>query len=591
MLGVRADIRWQLLLAGFVLFAVADTQYLLQSAEGTYQAGTWLDALWPTALATIVVAAWQRVPAPTSRHVEGWRPLLLPLSFMAASLALLALDHARRLSAIGAALAVATLAVAIARMALSYRESSRFAAENRRLALTDELTGLANRRMLIEHLNVLARRRMPFGMVLIDLNRFKEINDSLGHAAGDELLREVARGFARRVRPSDLLARVGGDEFALACAAIADRPGAARTPAEQARARAEELLAALATPIELDGVTVHVDATAGVATFPDDAGEAGLLLRRADVAMYEAKRTDLPVAVYRADHDVHTRERLETIEALRLGIERGELSCHFQPQVELATGRVRAFEALARWNHPSRGLLAPATFIPLAEQAGLMRPLTLAVLEAALHESRRLRRQGYPSRVAVNLSATNLLDDDLPALVLQLLDDTGALAEALILEITEEMLVADGERAGNVIARLRARGIAVALDDYGTGYSSLAYLRDLPVDELKLDRTFVTGLEHDRRKAAIVRSTITMAHDLGLTVVAEGIETAAAATTLQRYGCDTGQGFQLSAPLPADRLEAWLDGRKALVRCVPLVPAPRLPDAGAAVTDWQRANA
>jgi EAL domain-containing protein (putative c-di-GMP-specific phosphodiesterase class I) len=289
-----------------------------------------------------------------------------------------------------------------------------------------------------------------------------------------------------------------------------------------------------------------------VALCPDHAATRTALMRCADVAMYQAKRTRTGHTVYAASEDTHDRARLETIEQLRHALDVGQLVCHFQPKAELSTGRVVGAEALVRWEHPERGLLAPDAFLTLAEQTGLMRPLTTVVLEQALAACRSWRDAGQDLTVAVNLSVSSLVDADLPAQVCALLRRHGLPASALELEITESVLMADPDRAKETVDRLRGLGVAVSVDDYGTGYSSLAYLRQLALDELKLDRTFVSGLGHDDRDVAIVRSTIELAHALGLRLVAEGVETADDWHVLARLGCDLAQGYYLSRPVPTD---------------------------------------
>jgi diguanylate cyclase (GGDEF)-like protein len=560
MFGWRADARWRFLAVGMILFAFADTQYLLLSAKGMYTEGTWLDAVWPTALAMIVIAAWRPAPAKNIRRYEGWALLIPALLFSAAAIALLALDHVRRLSNVSIALAVVTLSAAAIKLALGHREGLQVAAETRRLAFTDDLTGLGNRRMLGAHLDSAERTSVPFGLLLIDLDRFKEINDSLGHSAGDDLLRQVGNRFASRCRAGDLLVRLGGDEFAVVVHPVADSSFASEAGEwNEPQDVAEQLLAALDRPMQVGGMSVHIAASIGIAYHSLAAYEADQLLQRADVAMYEAKSSHTRIVVYSAGRDPNSVDRLQTIEDLRDGIKRGEIVCYYQPQIDLQTGRVLGVEALARWEHPLKGTLSPGDFLPLAEGAGLIGSMTVAVLRAALQQCRQWRDDGRQLRMSVNLSPTTLLDENTPELVRGLLAEFGLPSSLLTLEITEDVLVADGARALRALQQLRLFGVQIALDDYGTGYCSLAYLRDLPVDELKIDGTFVALLEHDIKTAAIVRSTIALAHDLGLIVVAEGVETRPAADWLTRHGCDIGQGFVFARPLRPTTLELWMD--------------------------------
>ncbi|MEJ5946074.1 bifunctional diguanylate cyclase/phosphodiesterase [Pseudokineococcus basanitobsidens] len=572
-LGRRADRRWLLFAGGIALFAVADTLLLVRVARGNYAEGTPLDALWIAAGVLYARAAWQPTRQISDRRPDSRAVLAPPLVCTVAAVGVLVAAYDVPLPRPAVVLAALALAAVAARLALTFREVTALA-DSRRQALTDDLTGLPNRRALLAALDGAATGRRaarettgpaPGGLLLLDLDRFKEINDSLGHHVGDELLRQLADRLAGRTRPGDLLARLGGDEFAVLLAAGTTPEGADEVAAGMVRGMAETFA--------LDDVTLHVEASVGVALWPQHGQDPRALLQRADVAMYRAKSTRGRVARYRVEDDPHGRDRLQTLEALRAALTRGELVCHYQPKVTLSDGAVRSVEALVRWQHPDRGLLTPDTFLPLAEQTGLMRPLTLAVLDQSLRQLRTWRDQGRTLSVAVNLSVTNLLDTDLPDDVARLLQAHDVPPSALVLEITESVLMADSRRAGSVVDTLRSLGVGLSIDDYGTGYSSLSYLQDLPVDELKLDRAFVGRLVADPRSAAIVRSTVDLAHSLGLRLVAEGVEDAATLDLLRGYGCDVSQGYHHSRPLPADRLEAWLDARGRSR------PAPRRHDA------------
>ncbi|RZU30388.1 diguanylate cyclase (GGDEF)-like protein [Blastococcus saxobsidens] len=434
------------------------------------------------------------------------------------------------------------------------------AAEQQRLAQLaseahhDPLTGLANRRRFIEQVEatVYGDGDGDSALLMIDLDRFKEINDSFGHSVGDDLLCLVGPRLEQALRPGDLLARMGGDEFAVLL------PGAG---AERAREVAESLGAALRDAFVLDGMPLHVDASIGIALCPDHGRDRSLLLARADTAMYAAKRARHGYEVWAPDGTPAPRDRLETLEQLRAALDTEQLDNHYQPKLDLRSGVVVGVEALVRWNHPERGLLFPDVFLPLAEQAGLMRRLALRVLERSLRDLRGWRAQGHDLSVAVNLSVSNLQDVALPEQVEMLLDGFAVPAEALILEITEDVLMADAARSQQVMAGLRRLGVRLSVDDYGTGYSSLAYLRALPVDELKLDRSFVTHLTSDTRAAAIVRSTLQLSRDLGMSMVVEGVEDAASLAALREWGCDIAQGYHISRPMPAERVLGWLDAR------------------------------
>jgi predicted signal transduction protein with EAL and GGDEF domain len=303
---------------------------------------------------------------------------------------------------------------------------------------------------------------------------------------------------------------------------------------------------------------LHVDASIGIALSPDHGRDRSLLLARADTAMYAAKRGRHGYELWAPDGTPDSRDRLETLEQLRTALDTEQLIPHYQPKLDLRSDRVIGVEALVRWEHPDRGLLFPDVFLPLAEQAGLMRRLALRVLERSLSDLRDWRDQGLDLTVAVNLSVSNLQDIALPDQVAMLLDAFSVPADALVLEITEDVLMADAARSQQVMAGLRRLGVRLSVDDYGTGYSSLAYLRALPVDELKLDRSFVTHLTTDDRSAAIVRSTLQLSRDLGMTMVVEGVEDAAALAALRDWGCDTAQGYHIARPMPADRFLGWL---------------------------------
>jgi diguanylate cyclase (GGDEF)-like protein len=554
LLGWRPERAWWLLAAGMVVFAAVDIVYLFQAARGTYLPGTWLDPLWPTAAVLLGLAAWQ-TPARTSRHrFEGWAVLMLPSLFAVGALAVLILDHFHSVSTLAVLLATATVLAAVIRAALTFREV-RSLAESRRQAHTDELTGLGNRRLVYTQLEAAIRTRRSndsLALLILDLDRFKEVNDALGHHLGDKLLCLIGPRLSDQLRADDVLARLGGDEFAVLLRGADSR---------QATAAAARLLDALQAPFGLEGIALHVDASVGIAVCPDHASDAIGLLQRADVAMYQAKAARSGWQVYAFHPGEHGRDRLQTIEDLRTAVDQGQFLLHYQPKVDTRTGTVVGVEALVRWEHPAQGLLYPDTFLPLAEQTGLMRSLTSTVLRAALAQALTWRQGGLDLSIAVNLSVANLIDTHLPAEVGDLLAGFGLPASALELEITEGTLMVDPERSGKVLDDLRALGVRIAVDDYGTGYSSLAYLQRLPVDELKLDKSFVLPMLEDQRGMAIVRTTIDLAHSLGLRLVAEGVETEAHLRELARLGCDLAQGYHISRPLPAEDLTPWLQQR------------------------------
>jgi len=421
------------------------------------------------------------------------------------------------------------------------------------LAHYDALTGLPNRVLFDERLQRAtedARRDgAPLALLLLDLDRFKEVNDTRGHPVGDVLLRQVADRLRGAVRATDSVARLGGDEFTVLLPG-ADAVGAARV--------ARDIGAAFAAPFAVGNQAFHIGGSVGIALCPAHGADGTTLLRHADVAMYAAKRGRLDHAVYDPAQDQHSAARLALVEELRAAIERGALALHYQPQVDLTSGRVCGVEALVRWPHPERGLIPPDAFIPLAEQTGLIAPLTEWVLAEAVRQARAWQRAGLLLAVSVNLSMWNLHDPALPARVAGLLREHGLPPAWLRLELTESVLMADAERALDVLTRLSGLGVRLAVDDFGAGYSSLAYLKKLPVDELKIDQGFVRALATDATDAAIVASTVALGHALGLRVVAEGIEDRATWDRLVAMGCDVAQGYYMSRPLPADALARWL---------------------------------
>lgn len=404
----------------------------------------------------------------------------------------------------------------------------------------DALTGLLNSTTFVDDVEAAADRR---GAILIlDLDRFKEINDSLGHRVGDAVLTAVAERLRSEVGDDGRLARLGGDEFA------ALLPGA---DTDAASGFATRLLQALRRPLLVEGLWLEVDASIGIAVALAHGRTAQDLLRHADVAMCAAKADHAGATVYSPELDQHAPERLALYSDLRRAVPHGELQVHYQPKASLADGQVRSVEALVRWAHPRRGLLLPAEFIDIAERSGLIRDLTDAVLHQALADCRQWAARGLHVSVAVNLSAYSLLDTSLPERVAAQLEAHGVPAADLELEITESAAMRDPDRALQILKSLHALGVRLSVDDYGTGHASLAYLSRLPVDALKIDRSFVATMQTDARNHTIVRSTIDLAHNLGLHVVAEGVETATAWQELRALGCDQAQGYWLARPVRA----------------------------------------
>jgi len=448
------------------------------------------------------------------------------------------------------------LCAAIAGQAAVALEHARLYADAERRATHDPLTGLPNRALLEDRLGrataTSRRDGRPAALLALDLDGFKDVNDTLGHEAGDDLLRQVAGRLRGALRASDTAARPGGDEFA---ALLPD------TDEAGALAVARALGAALEPAFRVAGRRVHIRASVGVALAPAHGDDPATLLRHADVALYAAKRGHLAHAVYTSEEDAHSPDRLALAGDLRAAIAGGDLTLHYQPKLDLATGRVRGVEALVRWTHPTLGPLPPDQFIPLAERTGLIGALTRWALGAALRQCRAWRDAGLDLTVAVNLSMWDLRDAGLPDTVAALLRAHGVPPACLRLELTESAVMGDAARALEVLARLRTLGARLAVDDFGTGYSSLAYLTRLPVDELKIDRSFVRDLAREGEgagTATLVASVVGLAHNLGLTVVAEGMEDAETLAVLTRLGCDVAQGYYVSRPLPAPELERWL---------------------------------
>ena len=451
---------------------------------------------------------------------------------------------------------VVLLATATLLAATGWMLDGFFAVRVRAEARIDELTGLGNRRMLYEAIEArLAQHRAGdvHHLLLVDLDRFKEVNDSLGHSIGDDVLCTIAQRLASIAGPDDVLARLGGDEFALLLAP--------RQPGYDAVEAAQRLVAAVARPIQAAGLSLQVTASVGIARAPFDSQNRTDLMRHADVAMYEAKKTGAGVTLYNSNRDDNSRERLQMVGELRdaFANDPDQLVVYYQPKCNLF-GEVVGAEALLRWQHPTHGLLYPDRFIHLAENNFLMPALTRHVLRRALDQCRDWRIAEPHATVAVNLSVTSLLDESLVDDIVAMLDKAGVPSSALVIEITETMLMSDPDRSRRTLHALREHGIGLAVDDYGTGHCSLAYLRNLPVHELKLDRSFVRDIAIEPRDAAIVRSTIDLAHSLDLVLVAEGVETVEAATLLHEMGCDLVQGYYFGRPGPAqDRMAAHGD--------------------------------
>jgi diguanylate cyclase (GGDEF)-like protein len=418
----------------------------------------------------------------------------------------------------------------------------------------DELTGLSNRKLLIrqtsEALADAARSSAKVGFLLLDLDRFKEVNDTLGHPVGDRLLRIVAHRLTHSVRPGDLVARLGGDEFAVLLPSVRE-VGAAREVAARLRA-------ALCEPIRLEGMSFEIEASVGIALYPDDAAGFELLMQHADVAMYLAKERRSGVERYVADSDRNSPARLALLGDLRRGMDRDELELHFQPKVILDSGETAGMEALVRWQHPVRGLMTPDEFLPLVEQSYLMRDLTFQVVDRALAQAATWRRDGLPIQVSLNVAARDLLDTGLAETIGRGLDRYELPPEVLLLEINERVLTSEPAYAAAAVEALAALGVALSLDDFGTGYSSLVRLKRLPVSEVKIDSSFIARLLVSADDEVIVQSIVDLVRALDIDSVAEGVESAEVANALRIMGCKAAQGWHFSKPLNAASATAWL---------------------------------
>jgi diguanylate cyclase (GGDEF)-like protein len=428
-------------------------------------------------------------------------------------------------------------------------------------ATHDMLTGLPNRMLFHRSVGDAIAARRPdewLAVLLIDLDHFKAINDTLGHHVGDTVLARLAGAMAAALGPDEVIARLGGDDFAVLLTHLPSQAAAL--------AGAERLRGLLARPVEVDGLQFEVAGSIGIALCPDDGTDSSTLLRRADVAMYLAKHQRSGAERYRLEQDPNTPRRLQLAGELRVATEQRQIIAHYQPKVALESGTVVGVEALARWEHPTHGLVCPDEFIPVAEQTGLIRPLTQCMLRTVLDQWRVWKARGHDLEVAVNLSTWSLLDGQIAEDVRELLADSGVPARALRLEITESGMMTDPRRTAVVLEQIDALGVGLSIDDFGTGYSSLSWLSRLPVDEVKIDRSFVHGLVASEGDRAIVRSTTDLGRSLGLTVVAEGVEDAATWEHLRALRCHAAQGYLLARPLPAAELLGWLAEHEACRR-------------------------
>jgi diguanylate cyclase (GGDEF)-like protein len=429
--------------------------------------------------------------------------------------------------------------------------------EIRRLAYRDPLTDLPNRSQFLEELEraieACGKAGRAFSVLLMDLDRFRLVNDTLGHNAGDRVIQEVAKRLRVALGEQDVLARLGGDEFAVL---LSPDQGL------EATSVAGHLLQCMRAPVVVEGQSLDVGVSIGIARFPRHGTDAVTLLRRSDVAMYVAKREHKGVEQYDHRVDGHRQHHLSLLSELRQAIDGRELRLHFQPKIDLRTDEVMGVEALVRWNHPVRGSVPPSEFIPFAEQTGFIRHVTRWVIEAALAQSEAWLADAVEIPVAINVSARDLSGAELPDLLASAMRRRGVASHLISLEITESALMQDPQHAARILASVRELGVAIAIDDYGQAYSSLSYLTQLSVDYLKIDRSLINNLRPESKNAAIVRSTIALGANLGLTVVAEGVETPDQIALLRKFGCPEAQGFGLAKPMPADEMLAWVVTRE-----------------------------
>jgi diguanylate cyclase (GGDEF)-like protein len=564
--GWRLDRMWAMLGIGFIALATADCMYALQVAGGAAAPSALTNMTYDIGVALLALAAWQPGATIETDTVPSGAVLAIPAAFTVSALGLLIYDHFSRLDPIALTLAMGTMFFAFARTALTFRDV-RALAETRRQAMTDDLTSMPNRRHFLRCVRdgIIAGRATgeSVALLLVDLDHFKELNDTLGHDAGDQLLCQVGERLRAVLRANDTAARLGGDEFGVL---LSDSSGG--TNAELV---AEKILKAIAQPFPIKSVGLRVTASIGIALFPEHAENDEQLMQHADVAMYEAKAAQSGYACYARERDQHSLERLTLAGELSHALEAGEIEAHFQPKADADSRRIVGVEALVRWRHPERGLISPAEFVTVAEQAGLGRALTRRMLDLALTQVRLWRDEGFDLHVAVNTTVADLQDTQFPAEVAATLEAHGLPPEALVLEVTENMVLADPVRVGDVLAQLGELGLGLSLDDFGTGFSSLTHLKSLPVGEVKIDRSFVGRMTTDPVDAAIVQATIQLAHSIGIRVVAEGIEDQVTWSSLVANRCELVQGYALSRPLPALDLETLLraqplpvDGREEI---------------------------
>ncbi len=564
LLSGRGTTPWTLLAIGISLNVIGDTFNLFQNGVLASRVGADFNAIaWSASIVLMSMSVWLKPRTLDPMREQRTAGFMLPSVAAVAGLAILVTGSVHTLTRVALGLATATLVVVGIRLTLSARDLRLVTEERHRQAQTDELTGLGNRRHLLHVIDTFFSdfndpwtKERTLAFLYIDLNHFKEINDSFGHPAGDELLRQLGPRLMGAVPHTGTVFRLGGDELAVllvdADVALADEV-------------ARNIVAAVIEPFKLQKMSASVGASIGIALAPQDATEGIGLMWCADTAMYRAKLGNISHVFYDQGVD-GDEEKLALVEDLRIAVEEGAFVLHYQPQLDLRSGEILAVEALIRWPHPRLGLVPPIDFIPLAEDAGLMEALTTWVLGEAMAQCAAWRAEGRALAVSVNVTATNLLEDGFTDLVVDLLTKNGLPGKALVIEITESIIITDFARSKAVIEELRERDVIVSIDDFGAGFTSLAYLSSLAVGELKLDREFITGLGDDgkERDLELVRATIQLGHDMRLRVVAEGIEDVDTLDLLSELGCDLAQGYYISRPMPANKLTFIANAAPAL---------------------------
>jgi diguanylate cyclase (GGDEF)-like protein len=547
---------WYPLIGGLVFHQLVALFHLQRTGLGFYVAV--LPAFWIAIGVNFIGVAGYQCWLDRSSLLEATKQTLvpvLPAELFASLLTMGAVWISVRTGTVGMALLGLMLLIFQFLVGELLKSKAR-AVELQRMATTDGLTGLANRQAFVAQVAEQISSADPntrLALSLIDLDRFKEINDTLGHHYGDQLLCEVARRLVQCVGPDGVVARLGGDEFVVLSREVGDHPGSAIAHASRMGACVQE-------PFTVDELAISVGSSIGIARFPQDGADVHELMRRADVAMYAAKEKQSGYKLYAKDLDHHSVQRMSLLGDITRALSARELLVHYQPIISADDYSLEGAEALIRWQHPERGLLSPDAFIGSVEQTSMIHPLTLLVLEQSIAQCAEWHASGLEIAVGVNLSVRNLHNPALPNEIEALLAQYELPPAALKLEITESMIMADPDLVTATIARLNSLGIRLSVDDFGTGFSSLAYLKNLPIGELKIDRSFVSPMLSSESDLIIVRSTINLGHDLGLRVVAEGVEDAPTLTRLSGLGCDLIQGYHVSKPLPADAFSDWVRG-------------------------------